>query len=1646
MKFIKGLNKDASPVDQPEGTYRYAKNILFNETAGAISNEPGNTTIGGFLNNDELAIGSIETTEDSVIFFTVDSNGASTIYLYNTTNDTNSVVLTTTAGNVITGSDVDLKFNKSYPIEGTYKIDPNGELIIYFTDNLNPPRSLNITRQIDSGAGTRIYGVNPVTSTNKNYIDRINLFPHSGPVPSITFSRIANGGALKSGVYYLFLAYVDKNFTQTNYVSYSLGVPIVEDDEGVKPIERYDGCQNDTQTGKSIVWTATNLNTDYEFLRPIVVHRSGDSEFAFRLNDLDINSASGTIVFSGLEGYESSSIEDAIIDTVAYDTAKTLEQLDGVLYIGNLSGTKDIGYQPYANFIKTESVVDTFDPFDVFEISADNLEYGYLDTIPTDVQVRDQGYRHVDNLSGAAQRKGYTRDEVYAFYIAFILNDGTMSYAYHIPGRAALSFNTADKAADVRKVGLDDTGLSYLESIGTPTFSETNLITDPGLLGVSQNLGQLFQFYEFSHFGGSTNNMNFWHNANEFYPNTEDYETIDANNPGVVAEDLRGTNVRHHHMPTNNNSSREMISDNNDTFAAATESETIVYYFAVGNPRANGSGQDLMNEQNNNNWNTQDALEIFLAGQTNTISSNGGTNDFDGIFDDHIFPLYGSNTADWQSAVPSVGTEGVWAWTKGPSGSGNASGGGTFTVTGDGQSTGHYGAVSEPMIMIDQDEPNVNWDDDLANNPDAVTYAILVWSEVVPAVAQNGYISQTVHPLGIKMSDIKVPQSIADKVQGFRIYYAERQHSNRRILGQDVLKTTRDIDDKDLSGCFNAGGGGVDGLGRPEDFILSPGTIYDGDVANGGGNYGSVTFHDFYLLNRRNSLVPATHTSIEYGVGFLSFLGPGHEYQDVDNDWDENCIAAASYSSFHVGRFYNNLTTNTFIDQHFPIREKCKTYLNADSIYDGRGIGFGKRVYNIGGESSILLAFNPDRRPNAGAFNAAPDAWWHEIPSTGAPFAFEDDNNFVRMQSHNLHAYKTDMYLSYDTQELVWTGYEVVGEEFENFIVDATNTSLGNHTTPDIFGGDTYICRHGYRITHRPEFDGARPYDHKAIIYTIAESTDNINFRHETDIDSTYFPGSPAKKLLDKKADVDFTKKENMNYASHYSLGVADVKPPIPYPLRESDPSIFQTRVQRSAKDDNAGLIDNYRVFKALQFKDLPRNRGSLWKLATISNLLYMHTEDSLFRTKGKQSLKLADGTESFVGSGDIFAQEPDEIIQTKFGYGGTQSQWVSMVTKHGYFCMDYRNRRVFMFKDTLYDISRSGLESWFQDNIPYALEQYGLPPNFDNPIQGIGFHAEYDERYDRILLTKRDKKPTNTLLQLFLNNSDGVDDDTQTVAIFDSNSKKFARRYVNQTGTTVIQPINFDDTTYFEDSGWTISYDVELNVWASFHDYIPYKYTRSKDVLASFTEGNRFIWGHQSEGDRGRFYSVNYSTEFEFIYNSSKDLDKVFYSFEYMVDVTSDHAPAIDGGQLKHDHGFNSFYVYTTHQISGETPIEYMINTRRVGNEWKINKFRDLADLTNSIDSLYTGPFGGGNFGVTGANVAGTITTGVETHSTNAMFTIDGMTESINPAFINLAKSWDKQRKFTDKWIGIRLKYDNITKKLINLYTTDVAAKKFYR
>ena len=82
-RFIKGLFKDTAPLDQPEGSWRYARNMLLNKTDGALSNE-GGTELSGYLGDRYIdskflavgdwnakVIGKIEVDNDKIILFLI---------------------------------------------------------------------------------------------------------------------------------------------------------------------------------------------------------------------------------------------------------------------------------------------------------------------------------------------------------------------------------------------------------------------------------------------------------------------------------------------------------------------------------------------------------------------------------------------------------------------------------------------------------------------------------------------------------------------------------------------------------------------------------------------------------------------------------------------------------------------------------------------------------------------------------------------------------------------------------------------------------------------------------------------------------------------------------------------------------------------------------------------------------------------------------------------------------------------------------------------------------------------------------------------------------------------------------------------------------------------------------------------------------------------------------------------------------------------------------------------------------------------------------------------------------------------------------------------------------------------------------------
>lgn len=165
--FLAGImNKDLDERLVPDGVYRDALNVDI-DTAdggniGAVKNKKGNLlvsnvwNVAGFpypLAADAKTIGAVANERDGFIYWFVTSDKFDGIYEYDTTIGTTVRVL---QSNKLTPSTKSkLNFNKEFLITGVNFIDG----FLYWTDNLNPPRRINIARVKSNSLGTSGYSI-----------------------------------------------------------------------------------------------------------------------------------------------------------------------------------------------------------------------------------------------------------------------------------------------------------------------------------------------------------------------------------------------------------------------------------------------------------------------------------------------------------------------------------------------------------------------------------------------------------------------------------------------------------------------------------------------------------------------------------------------------------------------------------------------------------------------------------------------------------------------------------------------------------------------------------------------------------------------------------------------------------------------------------------------------------------------------------------------------------------------------------------------------------------------------------------------------------------------------------------------------------------------------------------------------------------------------------------------------------------------------------------------------------------------------------------------------------------------------------------------------------------------------------------------
>lgn len=787
-----------------------------------------------------------------------------------------------------------------------------------------------------------------------------------------------------------------------------------------------------------------------------------------------------------------------------------------------------------------------------------------------------------------------------------------------------------------------------------------------------------------------------------------------------------------------------------------------------------------------------------------------------------------------------------------------------------------------------------------------------------------------VRAVKLRLSQIYVPASIAAQIQGFELFYAKRTEENSIVKGQSLL-------------FFTAGTAGARTTG--------------GNATNNGAVSMTKTkfrHHDFNLLKTKPNL------DFDYITNQSELRANFFEYVDTPG--------APGTLQMHVPIYGAGPTVNAVADNDY-----IRKISNLDYIPNNITTG---SIVNDASEEFLYGEIT----------NGSPG----DLSLTIAVYQLGTNNNLITHRSYltNICKWKTDMYSSFDEQDLASTGTRVAV------------SGAGTYTF-DSFGGDTFVSDYSIRLT-------TTLTDNVHIGYTFpCFSTTNIGLRH-TGVEA-YEINPKAISTAAWLARPNY-ESNYFGYNSDYSK-VNDLNPVSIYPKDFADLATrFYGRIAKNAGGTTENAGEPWRRFNANDYMDLSPNFGQIWKIEAVADQLIINTENSVLRTIGSERLRTST-VEVYLGTGEIFEVSPRVISPSKLGYGGTRSQNACALTRYGYFFVDAEQGKVFLLSDRLQEISAQGQMQFFRDNTRFELRDqvnrllrdiHGASTEYeftyyDNPASpyGTGILAGWDDRYRRLILTRKDY--TIVTEAKFKGYYDaGTIYAADDIVLLDG----LLWRSSGGSGTGNLSLAHLAGSL-FNNLSYTISYSPEDEGWVSFHEYTPCFMTSTRNELyASYcmydiTSAFNNLYRFSLENDYGKYFnqSVTKTLKIDVVARAAGRTIRLD-ALNALTEVVN------SSGVNRRDKSFTHTMVYNSHQCSGRNTETRFTTSRNAEGEWRFNNFRDLVSDTTTafLDSEY------------------------------------------NPVSANVDsnKQWFKRGRFIDRYHIFRLEYDNVDGYAIYLHAVD--------
>jgi hypothetical protein len=484
-----GLNLDQTVNQIEKGKLTYALNAAvenFDASSVNYQNEPGNELCLNFPEEYHLIGEHFINEQNKHIFFLTNPNTGASEIGYMDNND--CIYHTYISGNC-------LNFNIDNPIHKAVHKITNCTTEIYWTDGLNPRRYLNIEDVASA------YFIKPGTDVCDNETipqldcNKLKIQPNF-TIPQLNVVDVVNGGNLTAGTYQFAIQYSNAvGDGYTSYYSVTNPTPIA--------ITTITTAEFNYAVGRSIVLNVNNIDVTgyFNYYNLAVIKTVNDITSVELVGTYFIDDNYNQITYSGQNQTQIRLTANDIFEKFPYyEIAQDLTAVQDILVWDNITSIDRINYQQIANKIQLN--------WQTYKLSADE---NYSDPIV------------------ATNLRGYLRDEIYAFEIVFLLDNGKQTDGFHIPGRIK-NFNEFSEP-DVPDTNPDFIGEPEYVSGGVGYSPYWKIYNTASVIGAASgsNINNATP-YEFGEFA-------YWEST-DVYPCNVD-----------VWGDLANTPIRHHKFP-----------------------------------------------------------------------------------------------------------------------------------------------------------------------------------------------------------------------------------------------------------------------------------------------------------------------------------------------------------------------------------------------------------------------------------------------------------------------------------------------------------------------------------------------------------------------------------------------------------------------------------------------------------------------------------------------------------------------------------------------------------------------------------------------------------------------------------------------------------------------------------------------------------------------------------------------------------------------------------------------------------------------------------------------------------------------------------------------------------------------------------------